>query len=330
MHGAGASGASLITTISVVTDATHIVLADNASTAKSSAATEIYYGTDDLTAINAAKTEAENTQRILAFPEGGYIFSTTIEFAYADARVLALSPLVRLVFTGTGVAVSWNGPTYNPTGGVYRCDFGGAFQFEILGTSECTHLVYVNNVHHSRIRYRGRNCTGSILKGDSLLAGTPTGPGCAVLTKFWVEVSYLADQIAFSVQPGLGIDLDSIFVCAFYDLNVEGCGAGNKFSANKLTGTISDSGTGTVFERCDGQTDSAVAIANTTASSSKTIGALTVAGGAGISGTLNVGGEISIPQGQVLRLGGPDSLTWFEYDGTNVTLVKAGVTMGTW
>lgn len=67
--GAGAAGAGLSTTIQTVTDATHVVLAANASTTVTGFATTnakpLVYGTDDTTAIQAAMT---------ATPVGGTLF----------------------------------------------------------------------------------------------------------------------------------------------------------------------------------------------------------------------------------------------------------------
>lgn len=67
--GAGAAGVGLSTTIQTVTDATHVVLAANASTAVTAFATTnanpLVYGTDDTAAIQAAMT---------ATPVGGTLF----------------------------------------------------------------------------------------------------------------------------------------------------------------------------------------------------------------------------------------------------------------
>ncbi|WP_414462964.1 hypothetical protein [Hyphomicrobium sp. DY-1] len=52
--GAGASGATLVTTISAFADATHVTLAANAGTTLSSVAKTVSYATDDLAALNAA------------------------------------------------------------------------------------------------------------------------------------------------------------------------------------------------------------------------------------------------------------------------------------
>lgn len=56
--GAGAAGAGLVTTILTFTDATHVVLAANASTTLTAVSQNIYYGTDDTAAIQAAMAAA--------------------------------------------------------------------------------------------------------------------------------------------------------------------------------------------------------------------------------------------------------------------------------
>lgn len=78
--GAGAAGAGLVTTILTFTDATHVVLAANASTTLTAASKTIYYGTDDTAAIQAAIAAAAAVGGgILAgggnvyVPAGGYM-----------------------------------------------------------------------------------------------------------------------------------------------------------------------------------------------------------------------------------------------------------------
>jgi hypothetical protein len=78
--GAGAAGAILQTTILTFTDATHVVLAANASTTVTAVSKRITYGTDDTTAINNAIAAAVTGDRVL-FPPGAYRVSTLTSFS---------------------------------------------------------------------------------------------------------------------------------------------------------------------------------------------------------------------------------------------------------
>ena len=85
IHGAGASGAALQTTITGVTDATHITVAAAATTAATNVANNIY-GTDDTAAVAAAIGATSATNACLNFPAGTYWLassSTTIPLAHA-------------------------------------------------------------------------------------------------------------------------------------------------------------------------------------------------------------------------------------------------------
>lgn len=70
--GAGASGVTLETTISSVTDTTHVVLAANAGTALTGATKTVSYGTDDAGAIQAAITWAQAKGTALHIGRGLY------------------------------------------------------------------------------------------------------------------------------------------------------------------------------------------------------------------------------------------------------------------
>lgn len=64
VQGAGASGGTLVTTILTFTNSRAVVLAANATTARSSAATYISFGTDDTAAFNAFKAAAQGSAPI--------------------------------------------------------------------------------------------------------------------------------------------------------------------------------------------------------------------------------------------------------------------------
>lgn len=79
--GAGAAGGALETTISSVTDATHVVLATNAGTALTSATAVVFYGTADDPKIQAALNWCIATGTALNVTSGSYLITATLTCA---------------------------------------------------------------------------------------------------------------------------------------------------------------------------------------------------------------------------------------------------------
>lgn len=71
VHGAGAAGAALVTTIAGFTDANDVTLTASASTTTSTAAHTLY-GTDDSAAVAAAVAAGVSAQACVYFPHGSY------------------------------------------------------------------------------------------------------------------------------------------------------------------------------------------------------------------------------------------------------------------
>lgn len=76
--GAGAAGATLISTILAFTDATHVTLANNAGTTLSAVAKTIAYGTNNAAAMQAALDAVPTDGGTLHIPPGDYVVGSTI------------------------------------------------------------------------------------------------------------------------------------------------------------------------------------------------------------------------------------------------------------
>lgn len=132
--GAGASGGVLQTTIASVTDASHAVLAANASTTTSSQPVSILFhaviGTDDTSAIQAAidgaKTRCNagggtwNLCPTLLFPAGNFIISSSL--MYKSVPWMGMGPLkTSLLWVGAAGGTM----VYVPTGYAGGASWGG-------------------------------------------------------------------------------------------------------------------------------------------------------------------------------------------------------------
>jgi hypothetical protein len=208
---AGTSGTTLITTIASINSNTSVELT---AAAASTITTENFtYGTDDTAAITAARDFCwNNGNKTLVFPDGRYCF-TTLEFARSFWIVSALGENVWLEsFRSTsGPAVSLDGLSYDATYGVYRFTFGGAYPFNIRGNSNCSSVLYYNNIHFSSINANLRDGNIGIL-GDNVSGGGTAGPGAAVDTDFMIRLAH-HDLDVFDTVPAVGWYMTETYAC---------------------------------------------------------------------------------------------------------------------
>lgn len=133
LRGAGAAGATLLTTISAYVSAHVVTLADNASTTVSGAIG--CYGTDSAAAITAAQARLTALGGgILDFPNGGYLYASQLTVATKVtwrgrgkslyATTAAPAALMRAFASGAGIVVA---------GDVARMDDIGVSNFGLAG-----------------------------------------------------------------------------------------------------------------------------------------------------------------------------------------------------
>lgn len=205
---------------------------------------------DDILAMEACRDAARVYAKPVALPGGFNCYiSRTLELAFTRSRWYAEAPNCTINFTGTGVAVSFNGIAWNPTGaGIYGCAWGGAFKINIVGNANCTILFYYNNMHASDIKMHGRDCTTAIIWGDMKLAGVDTGAGAGVETNIVASASAATDQLSFAVTPSHGAHIEQHYASSL-DLSFSGCGVGadqqvwlHSVINNRITGVSQSSG----------------------------------------------------------------------------------------
>ena len=110
--------------------------------------------TDDYAAIALALTAAEAAGAGIHFPASAtdYVFGTPIVIDWDRASITA-DPGVRLKFTGTGKAISFDGGA--GTGSLNGVRLGPV---EIVGTATCTQLLHARACHRSKFDARLRDC----------------------------------------------------------------------------------------------------------------------------------------------------------------------------
>jgi hypothetical protein len=213
--GAGTAGAVLKTTIAAFTNATHITLAANASTALTAAATNILYGTDDHSAITAAQAAAVSAGNGLFWPSGNYLTSLTLFLGNDHTRHVNFGG-VTITFTGSGTAISFDaGAT---SGVLWDISFGSReCPFRIVGNADATIGVFVRSVHHSSINIIVRDFTGYGLIVNF-----------SILSRYFVKMS-ANDGGGFSVHPSCCLLADrrqaspnETNVCCDFEIIAEG------------------------------------------------------------------------------------------------------------
>lgn len=245
VEGAGTTGGWLQSTILTFTDATHVVLNNNAATTVSAASKRVIYGSDDGAAITVAISAAANGPYTLWFTDGTMLHSTVPNWAFNHLHVKFLSDDATFIYTGAGnTAHSFSGMANYP--GTQGCVDGrfGLPGFPILrgnpkGTTNKT--ILFDNYHFGVIAARPRDA-------GSPLAGQDTGivGASAVCTDFYIRISNNSDG-AFIFQPSAAVAVTAAVACTWHDLVVEGCGTGGQ-NAVQLTGCINNSFRGGTIE----------------------------------------------------------------------------------
>jgi hypothetical protein len=179
-------------------------------------------GSDDTAAMTAARNyiaAQANSQR-LVFPAGTYAYTTSPNWAIADAQIIAEGE-VRLKCTGTGHAVILDAGSGVGVG-CYNVTFG---KFIVQGATGGLDGVYVRGVHHSKI--------------EAKVVGVGTGRAglrveFAVCTKFGITVSVNEEGWATgSAAPFYGIVLtqrntgEATSYCTFENAVLEGVTIGS-------------------------------------------------------------------------------------------------------
>ncbi len=101
VRGAGASGATLVTTIQSFVSGTAVTLAANAGATVSNAITN--WGTDDTTAIQNAINALPLSGGIVFLPQGDYMISSRITLGNATPTAISTRNSIQLVGVGVGV-----------------------------------------------------------------------------------------------------------------------------------------------------------------------------------------------------------------------------------
>jgi hypothetical protein len=182
--------------------------------------------TDDKTAIDAAIAYCVAKNRTLELPDGTYLHSGAINWAYNSFHVAAPGDNVVFVHTGTGVAHNFSGVITYPTtklclGGV----FGGPGRIMLKGNPAggTTRGVNIDNWHFGSMKVAIKDCATCLYGADSASTGSSS-----VCTTFDVRIGGNADG-PMTVTPGHGVDFSAPVACIFEKLIVELCGAsGNK------------------------------------------------------------------------------------------------------
>ncbi len=195
----------------VATDAGYINVKDYGATGDGS--------TDDYNAIINARNAARSFGKSLAFPDGIYCHSATIEWAYPRFSVIALGAQVSFKFTGSGKAHSWDGNTYNPVG-VQQCVFGGPYKIRLNGNPNgtTTETLFISNCHYGDFNFRARD--GIINVNMSGIVGG----------KFSFTSSAHMDVNPFFVNSNTALKMDQVYACAFEDVVIENSGNNNHYA----------------------------------------------------------------------------------------------------
>lgn len=165
--------------------------------------------TDDYNAIIAARDEAISSGKSLVFPDGNYAFGTTIEFAKKNLNILAMGPNVRLLHTGSGRAVSFDGST-DTGGSSWNQVFGGAHRFNIIGNTNTSDLLFTKLVHRSKF-------LANVRDGECGWRNDNT-----VLNEMDIVCS--ANEAAFVKRPNWGAFLNELYASPRCTLIIEGVG----------------------------------------------------------------------------------------------------------
>ena len=190
--------------------------------------------TPDQAAIDAAIAYCVARNLTLGFPDGTYMHSGTINWAFNNFHVMALGDNVVFVHTGTGIAHNFSGmANYPGTQGCVGGVFGGPGRFMLKGNPAggTTRGVNIDNWHFGYMKVAIHDAATCLYGNDTGVVGAS-----CVETTFDVRVSNNTDG-AFAVQPGRGVELTSAVTSVFEKLVVEGCGAGG-VAAIRLNGCI--------------------------------------------------------------------------------------------
>lgn len=198
--------------------------------------------TDDTAAIQAARNYAASqaTPPLLVFPSGIYLYSTSPNWAFFNATVIADGE-VQLRYTGTDYALIFDA---GAVATIFNVNFTGPFV--VQATAAAKGGYYVRSVHHSKIEGRVDGCGASYF-GLSVLF--------SVCSEFNVTTSNNSAGAWYSgAQPSGGIYLsrrspgELVTACTFNNPIVEGVSADgivlDYASNNVFIGGTSEGNTG--------------------------------------------------------------------------------------
>jgi hypothetical protein len=187
--------------------------------------------TPDQTAIDAAIAYCVANNRTLEFPDGTYMHSGAINWAFNNFHVMAAGENVVFVHTGTGFAHNFSGiANYPGTQGCVAGVFGGPGRIMLKGNPAggTTRVINLDNWHQGYMKV-------ALHDGQTAFYGNDTGVvnSSAVETTFDMRIT--PQDGPWAQRPGHGIDFIKPVACIFEKLIVENVGTGG-VAAVALTG----------------------------------------------------------------------------------------------
>jgi hypothetical protein len=178
--------------------------------------------TDDKAAIDAAIAYCVANNRTLEFPDGRYIHSGAINWAFNHFHVVALGDNVVFVHTGTGIAHSFSGiANYPGTQGCVGGVFGGPGRIMLKGNPAggTTRVIDLDNWHQGYMKMALHDGATAFYGNDTGIVGSS-----AVETTFDMRIT--SQDGSWALRPGHGVDFIKPVACIFEKLIVENVGTG--------------------------------------------------------------------------------------------------------